>query len=140
MLKCQLPSCETLLTGKQRLFCSKRCSNMTTNKKHQDYQAQQARGLDRKILLVKEKGGSCEKCGYKKNLASLCFHHRNGDDKDIRLDLRSLSNNSMKTIRVELEKCDLLCHNCHMEHHNPTLMNWCDRSDSNRQPPDYLQG
>lgn len=66
-------------------------------------------------------GGSCRKCGYKKNLASLSFHHLDARKKDFRLDVRSLSNRKLSIIMKEFKKCILLCHNCHHEIHNPDL-------------------
>jgi len=124
MLTCNGPQCNNILTGMRKKFCCDKCKHANTNTKHQNYQAQQIRGIKRKIELVMLKGGKCITCGYKKNLAALCFHHREEDSKEMKLDLRHLSNNSMKTILKELEKCDLLCSNCHMELHHATLDNW----------------
>lgn len=140
MLTCQAPDCNNVLSGKQRKFCNIKCKHTTTNNKFQNYEAQKLRGLTRKIHLVNLKGGACYRCGYKKNLASLCFHHREEDAKELKLDLRHLSNNSMKAIMIEFEKCELVCHNCHMEIHHVTLDNWWDYPDSNREPSTYEVG
>jgi hypothetical protein len=64
------------LTGLQTRWCSIRCKVTNGNHKYQDYAAQQARGLVRKTLLIEEAGGSCRECGYDKNYAAMCFHHR----------------------------------------------------------------
>jgi hypothetical protein len=48
----------------------------------------------------------------------LCFHHRNPSEKKIRLDSRRFSNTNLKLLLEEVDKCDLLCHNCHQELHN----------------------
>jgi hypothetical protein len=140
MSKCSIPSCEKPLTGKQRKYCSKKCKMITVNNKFRHYENQKARGLERKKMLVMSRGGKCIKCGYNKNLAGLCFHHRDDVNKDMELNIRHLSNNSMKTILNELEKCDLVCHLCHMEIHYPDLTNWWDSPDLNREPIDYTQG
>lgn len=140
MLTCNGPDCNNELVGMKRKFCSNKCKHKFSNNKFQNYEAQKARGLDRKIELIKSKGGACSSCGYNKNIAALCFHHRESDKKELALDARHLSNNSMKTILSELEKCDLLCHICHMELHYPELSNWWDRTDLNRQPTDYSTG
>jgi hypothetical protein len=62
------------------------------------------------------KGGKCINCGYNKCPAALEFHHRNPKEKDF-----SVSHISVVTlnenIKKELDKCDLLCSNCHKELH-----------------------
>lgn len=114
-------TCNKDLKGKQTKFCSRKCQNRDTNTRFQTYNAQQERGLSRKRTLVQRRGGSCEVCGYKKNLSSLVFHHVNPKEKNFNLDMRVLSNNSIETIEEEFNKCVLMCHNCHNEHHHPEL-------------------
>lgn len=65
-----------------------------------------------KVRMIAYKGGSCQICGYDKHPAALEFHHRNPADKKFKL-----SGNSLKfeAVRAELDKCDLLCANCHRE-------------------------
>lgn len=61
------------------------------------------------------KGGQCEKCGYKKYIQALEFHHINSLEKEFQI-----GNNyhrSWEEICVELDKCLLLCANCHREEH-----------------------
>lgn len=109
-IKCSKP-----LVGKQKIFCSSACKNNSL----QSYQAQQARGLKRKTLLVQQLGGKCSVCGYKKNSSALTFHHIVPKEKSFALDLRSLSNRKQVMIDNEINKCILVCHNCHSEIHNP---------------------
>lgn len=71
--------------------------------------------------MVQVLGGSCSKCGYKKNLAALEFHHIDPLVKEFKLDSRRISNTSEENIQKELRKCILLCANCHRELHNPSL-------------------
>lgn len=111
--------CKTPLVGKQKKYCSKTCHSQSGNSKYQNYASQQERGLSRKLLFIRQKGGSCEMCGYSNNTAALCFHHLDPNQKLIKLDLRSFSNNSMEILSTEVSKCSLLCHNCHMELHHP---------------------
>lgn len=113
--------CNKKLTGRQTKYCSTKCKGKDTNNKFQSYQHQKERGTSRKKILVTSLGGKCEICGYNKNLAALCFHHKDPSDKSIELDMRALSNNSWETICQEANKCKLLCHNCHMEEHHPHL-------------------
>lgn len=75
----------------------------------------------RKLQLFKMAGGQCTKCGYKKNLSGLSFHHTESIEKDFKLDMRSLSNRKMSKVIQEFGKCILLCQNCHSELHNPEL-------------------
>ena len=107
--------CSSTLSGKQKKFCSISCKN----KSLQSYQAQQTRGMNRKIFLVKKLGGNCFICGYSKNTSALTFHHTDPKEKSFQLDLRSLSNRKQSKIDNEIEKCILICHNCHSELHNP---------------------
>lgn len=107
--------CGNELIGKQTFYCSLKCKNTV----HQSYPAQKKRGLERKILLVKMFGGKCFRCGYAINLAGLAFHHLSG--KEIKLDMRALSNRKIDPILLVVKKCKLVCHNCHAELHNPEL-------------------
>ncbi|MDI1252156.1 hypothetical protein [Thermomonas sp.] len=114
-------TCQQQLSGRQRRFCSLKCKNADTNDRHQSYLSQQKRGLARKLQLVDEVGGRCVKCGYDRNLAALAWHHIDPRTKRFQLDLRSLSNRGERDIRIELEKCMLVCANCHAEIHSPTM-------------------
>ena len=111
--------CSKELIGNQRKYCSKKCQYKCENHKYQNYAAQQARGLERKIHFVNLFGGKCMRCGYNTNVAALCFHHTR--DKKFTIDIRTCSNNSMETLMEEVQKCELLCSNCHAEHHNPQM-------------------
>jgi hypothetical protein len=55
------------------------------------------------------------------HLAALAFHHQDSKNKDFKLDMRSLSNRKLESVLAELDKCILVCHNCHAELHNPAL-------------------
>lgn len=67
-----------------------------------------------KQLAVNYKGGQCIKCGYNKCNAALEFHHTDPTQKD-----KDYSNykTSFDKLKPELDKCVLLCSNCHREHH-----------------------
>lgn len=67
------------------------------------------------------RGGKCEKCGYNHNIAALDFHHLNPKEKEFAIDLRKFSNMSLEKLQKELDKCILVCANCHRELHNPDL-------------------
>ena len=87
-----------------------------------NYGNQKLRGLKRKYEYILRRGGKCEYCGYNKNLAALEFHHRNPEEKEFQVDARAFSNHSLEKLERELEKCSLLCANCHRERHNQDLI------------------
>lgn len=68
-----------------------------------------------KKKAVDYKGGSCKVCGYSKSLAALVFHHRDPSQKDFALSQWKAA--SWDSMVPELDKCDLLCSNCHNELH-----------------------
>lgn len=69
-----------------------------------------------KQQCVEYKGGCCEKCGYDKCNNALQFHHLNPTEKDF--SISKLSTNSFNDkIRAELDKCIMVCANCHFEIH-----------------------
>lgn len=76
--------------------------------------ASQLRHAANKKRAVEYKGGKCQVCGYNKSLAALSFHHRDPSKKDFNFNGR-LANWDKN--REELDKCDLLCANCHCEEH-----------------------
>lgn len=73
-----------------------------------------------KVDCVNYKGGHCEKCGYKKYMGALQFHHLDSTKKDFALSQAKLYGFSDK-IKKELDKCILVCANCHAEIHGKLL-------------------
>jgi len=70
----------------------------------------------RKKELVNYKGGKCEICGYNKPIWSVyAFHHLNPEEKEFGI---SGKRYSMKKMKKEVDKCQLLCQNCHTEIHD----------------------
>lgn len=70
----------------------------------------------RKELAVAYLGGQCAICGYSRCLTSLVFHHRDPALKAFTISNKSKAQ-SFKRIKPELDKCVLLCSNCHGEVH-----------------------
>lgn len=68
-----------------------------------------------KIKAVEYKGGCCERCGYNKSISALEFHHKNPQEKDFSPSGKSISWERMKK---EIDKCILVCANCHREIHD----------------------
>ncbi len=67
-------------------------------------------------LSLEYKGNKCSICGYNKCLQALEFHHLNSDEKDFGISAKGYTR-SWNTIKIELDKCILLCANCHREVH-----------------------
>lgn len=67
--------------------------------------------------LKKLKINGCAICGYNKRAVVLNFHHTNPEDKKFTINSYSMTYKSEKIIK-ELNKCILLCSNCHREIHN----------------------
>lgn len=67
-----------------------------------------------KVACVEYKGGKCQICGYNKYFGALDFHHLDSSKKDFTI---AGSNKTLKGLKPELDKCVLLCSNCHRETH-----------------------
>lgn len=72
-----------------------------------------------KDLAVKYKGGECHFCGYSRCAGALKFHHVAPEEKDFEIAKGSVS---WDRIRAELDKCLLVCGNCHDEIHSGLLV------------------
>ena len=84
-------------------------------KRKRNYEKVKNRRQRLKEMGVEYLGGKCMKCGYDKCIAALEFHHRNPEEKEF--GISRYQNLSWSRIIVELDKCDLLCSNCHKELH-----------------------
>ena len=69
-----------------------------------------------KKKCVEYKGGKCETCGYNSSLEALEFHHINREDKNFLISRRR-SHSLSENVKKELDKCKLVCVNCHREEH-----------------------
>lgn len=67
-----------------------------------------------KTLAIEYKGGKCQICGYKKYPGALDLHHINPNKKDFGIADKGYTR-SWKIIKAELDKCILVCANCHRE-------------------------
>src|SRR5579872_63735 len=65
-----------------------------------------------KAAAIKLLGGKCEKCGWSGDQAAFQFHHKDPNEKDFILG--KAANKSWDSVKTEIQKCMLLCANCHM--------------------------
>ncbi|MDP2924154.1 MAG: hypothetical protein Q8O30_10625 [Candidatus Omnitrophota bacterium] len=69
-----------------------------------------------RTMAVECKGGKCEKCGYDKCIDALEFHHRDHNAKDFSISKKGYTR-SWQRVKEEIDKCMLVCANCHREIH-----------------------
>lgn len=86
-----------------------------------------------KLKAVLYLGGSCYKCGYSKCMAAMDFHHRDPTQKDFAIGSRGLYR-SFSKVQTELDKCDLLCANCHRELHDDLYLESASRRGAPNVP------
>lgn len=77
------------------------------------------RWISKKIDAIIYKGSQCIDCGISypnEPYVIFDFHHRDPSNKDV--DWSKLRLRSQDKIFKELDKCDLLCANCHRKRHH----------------------
>ena len=67
-------------------------------------------------MAVEYKGGRCQVCGYERCIEALEFHHLDPTQKDFGISHRGYTR-SWEKVKEEINKCILLCANCHREFH-----------------------
>lgn len=92
-------------------YCRSCSREKLQNKQYNDY----------KRLAVEYKGSKCICCGYSKCLKALEFHHVDPRKKDFNISQsmswRKYTSKSEEELKIELDKCVLVCSNCHREIH-----------------------
>lgn len=71
-----------------------------------------------KLRAIDAGGGCCQICKYSKCPEALEFHHIDPNEKEFGFGKIVANPSSQYRIAKELEKCILLCANCHREFHN----------------------
>lgn len=66
-----------------------------------------------KTVAIKYKGGKCQICGYSKYQGALDLHHVIGE-KEFGIGDKGYTR-SWERVKQEIDKCVLLCANCHRE-------------------------
>ena len=92
----------TNFTGKMKSTC-KKCHSKDIGR----------RLIDTREKAIEYKGGKCEHCGYNKYRGALEFHHKDPTQKDP----TGLKAYKIERLFAEVDKCVLLCSNCHREEH-----------------------
>ena len=90
--------------------------------------------MAKKIMLVDYKGGCCSKCGDTRFYV-MNFHHLD-DSKEFNISGKAVSRDS--TLLEEVDKCDLLCANCHQKLHADIKNEKLTRTTTKQACLDYL--
>jgi 5-methylcytosine-specific restriction endonuclease McrA len=69
-----------------------------------------------RLMAVSHQGGRCQICGYDRCIEALEFHHLDPTQKDFGISNKGYTR-SWEKVKGEIEKCILLCANCHREVH-----------------------
>ena len=113
IIKSELDKCDLLCQNCHREihFNLKNESSVKDEKRRND-----------KLIYLEYSDSSCIRCGYNKCPASLTFHHRDPNEKEFCIGGLSERINSIdelnEIIKNEIDKCDLLCANCHVIEHS----------------------
>lgn len=94
-------------SSRKQKYCSRKCQKTGSVK---------ARRQALKKMALEYKGNKCKICGYDKCLQALEFHHLDPNEKDFGIAAKGHTR-SWESIKKELDKCILVCSNCHMEIH-----------------------
>ena len=87
------------------------------NKKKRGKQVRKRKHRIRKELLEYKETLKCEKCG-EDSTCCLDFHHKNPKRKEIEISEAISVGWGIKRIKKEIEKCMVLCSNCHRKVHS----------------------
>ncbi len=67
-----------------------------------------------KLMAIEYKGGKCQVCNYNKYPGGLDLHHVNPETKKFGIADKGYTR-SWDAVKIELDKCVLVCSNCHRE-------------------------
>ena len=96
------------------------------NKKLQQQRNKQGHKRRRDFITNYKADRGCSRCD-EKHVACLQFHHRNPAEKDFSITDLLKYHRSMEILMKEIEKCEVICANCHLKHH------WQDRLDKDQE-------
>lgn len=100
-----------------RKYVKRRDEIMTAvQSRKKNYDRVLARRQQHKLKAIEYKGGKCQICGYSKSPWALTFHHTDPSEKSFTI--AKYTTFKWERIQEELDKCLLLCQNCHAEIHH----------------------
>jgi hypothetical protein len=89
----------------------------TPQRRQQHASQAKVRNRERKLMGIEYLGGKCQRCGGEFHPAVFEFHHKNPAEKEY--SPSHALQQSWENFKMELDKCELLCANCHrMTHHD----------------------
>lgn len=96
--------------------------NMKESRKYADRREYIIKAVSKRHKKLREMaieygGGKCALCGYNRCGDALEFHHTDSSKKEFGVSQSGLTRSWEKT-KDELDKCILVCANCHRELHN----------------------
>lgn len=99
--------------------CQTRYSKQHYKKNLANYKYRDAsrRRFIRNVVLEIKKSSSCERCGFSNYLA-LQFHHKDPSNKRFSISNAARDCGEINKVLEEINKCEVLCANCHAIHHN----------------------
>jgi hypothetical protein len=103
------------ICGKKYKYIYKNGSSSGSSKKKCNSCHANSGRFDKKDRMIEYKGGRCQICGYNKCNRALTFHHLDPSKKDFNFAGSHIR--KWEIIKGELDKCILLCQNCHNEVH-----------------------
>lgn len=69
-----------------------------------------------RLAAIDYLGGKCSGCGWQGPEIGYDIHHKNPEEKEI--EISKISNKSWDFVKIELDKCELLCVLCHRMKHS----------------------
>lgn len=104
--KCKYCGIEFTTTYSDKIYCSPICRDRAKSK----FKRQRNKKLYAKHKIA------CAICGYNKSKIALDFHHLDPNGKEERISIL-IGKHSVAHIEEEINKCIVLCANCHRELH-----------------------
>lgn len=105
---------------KCRLLCQNCHANLHEEERNKTVSKRDSIRKEKYTICKKEfinkMGGKCNRCNYDSiYIQSFTFHHKNKLEKLFPLDCIAFATRDEKELQAEVNKCELLCFNCHME-------------------------